>query len=101
MTAPGVADTAFAFDELGRQIRQGRVEGGATNWLAGSEALYETVGSNVWQTQRSLVYPVDNNTAVTTAVQRVLLSRERAQGNVNPQLLLAALVDDLAVLGAA
>ena len=35
------------------------------------------------------------------AVQRVLLARERAQGNVNPQLLLASLVDDLAVLGAA
>lgn len=35
------------------------------------------------------------------AVQRVLLARERAQGNVNPQLLLATLVDDLAVLGAA
>jgi DNA polymerase-3 subunit delta' len=35
------------------------------------------------------------------AVHRVQVTRERAQGNVNPQLLLAALVDDLAVLGAA
>jgi DNA polymerase-3 subunit delta' len=34
------------------------------------------------------------------AVQRVQVTRERAQGNVNPQLLLAALVDDLATLGA-
>jgi DNA polymerase-3 subunit delta' len=35
------------------------------------------------------------------AVQRVQLTRERAQGNVNPQLLLAALVSDLATLGVA
>ncbi len=38
---------------------------------------------------------------ILDAVQRVQVARERAQGNVNPQLLLASLVDDLALLGAA
>ncbi len=34
-------------------------------------------------------------------VERVLVARERAQGNVNPQLLLAVLADELVALGAA
>jgi hypothetical protein len=34
-------------------------------------------------------------------VERVLAAREQAQGNVNPQLLLAVLADDLAMLEAA
>jgi hypothetical protein len=33
-------------------------------------------------------------------VERVLVARERAQGNVNPQLLLAVLADELSALEA-
>jgi RHS repeat-associated protein len=75
-TAPGAADTVYAYDELGRQSRQGRVENGVTNWLSGSEQQFELPEANgpVWQISRSLVFPVDNATAVTTSVQRVRLT---------------------------
>ena len=40
-------------------------------------------------------------TGILAGVDRVLVARERAQGNVNPQLLLAVLADELAALEAA
>jgi DNA polymerase-3 subunit delta' len=42
-----------------------------------------------------------NPAAKLAGVERVLQAREQAQGNVNPQLLLAVLADDLAMLEAA
>jgi hypothetical protein len=39
--------------------------------------------------------------AVLAGVERVMAARERAQGNINPQLLLAVLADELATLGVA
>lgn len=39
--------------------------------------------------------------AALAAVEKVLAAREQAQGNVNPQLLLAVLADELALLAAA
>ena len=39
--------------------------------------------------------------AALAAVEKVLATREQAQGNVNPQLLLAVLADELAMLAAA
>jgi DNA polymerase-3 subunit delta' len=41
-----------------------------------------------------------NSIGVVAGIERVLETRERAQGNVNPQLLLAVLADDLATLEA-
>ena len=40
-------------------------------------------------------------TAKLAGVERVMAAREQAQGNVNPQLLLAVLADELAMLEAA
>ncbi|HEY3933165.1 MAG TPA: hypothetical protein VGL65_00965 [Gemmatimonadales bacterium] len=40
-------------------------------------------------------------TGFLAAIERVLMARERAQGNVNPQLLLASLADELSELEAA
>jgi DNA polymerase-3 subunit delta' len=45
--------------------------------------------------------PSANPAGILAGVDRVLAARERAQGNVNPQLLLAALADELAAVGAA
>lgn len=42
-----------------------------------------------------------NAAGMLAGVERVLAARERAQGNVNPQLLLAVLADELAALEAA
>lgn len=41
-----------------------------------------------------------NPAGILAGVERVLAARERAQGNVNPQLLLAVLADELAALEA-
>ncbi|HET9134752.1 MAG TPA: hypothetical protein VFN90_10630, partial [Gemmatimonadales bacterium] len=45
-------------------------------------------------TGRTTAHPM----ALTEAVEKVLATREQAQGNVNPQLLLAVLAEDLAAL---
>ncbi|HEY4321418.1 MAG TPA: DNA polymerase III subunit [Gemmatimonadales bacterium] len=44
--------------------------------------------------------PSGNSIGVVMGIERVMEARERAQGNVNPQLLLAVLADDLATLEA-
>ena len=44
--------------------------------------------------------PSGNAPGLLAGVERVLVARERAQGNVNPQLLLAVLADELAALEA-
>ncbi len=41
-----------------------------------------------------------NAPGILAGVERVLLARERAQGNTNPQLLLAVLADELSALEA-
>jgi DNA polymerase-3 subunit delta' len=41
-----------------------------------------------------------NPAGIVAGIERVLEARERAQGNINPQLLLAVLADDLAMLEA-
>jgi len=41
-----------------------------------------------------------NPAGILAGVERVLAARERAQGNVNPQLLLAVLADELSALEA-
>jgi DNA polymerase-3 subunit delta' len=42
-----------------------------------------------------------NVSGLLAGVERVLVARERAQGNVNPQILLAVLADELSALGVA
>lgn len=44
--------------------------------------------------------PSGNAAGLLAGVERVLVARERAQGNVNPQLLLAVLADELSALEA-
>ncbi len=81
---------------LARTLKQG-------SWSARGEftAMLDALATMLARQARHAVTEGREAVGFLDAVQRVLLTRERAQGNVNPQLLLAALVDDLAVLGAA
>jgi DNA polymerase-3 subunit delta' len=81
---------------LARALKQG-------SWAARGEFtdMLDALATLLARQARRAVTEGQEAVAFLEAVQRVLLARERAQGNVNPQLLLAALVDDLAVLGAA
>ncbi len=81
---------------LARALKQG-------TWSARGEFtdMLDALATLLARQARRAVTEGREAVAFLDAVQRVLLARERAQGNVNPQLLLATLVDDLAVLGAA
>ena len=83
-----------------RALRQGP-------WQARGEftVLLDAVAERLANQAQRVLSPgarVSNANAggILAGVDRVLLARERAQGNVNPQLLLAALADELVALGA-
>lgn len=84
-----------------RALRQGpwQARGDFTALL---DALAQDLSS---QTRRALApgarVPTSSPASLLAAVDRVMETRERAQGNVNPQLLLAVLANELATLGAA
>ena len=81
-TTPGLADTLYEYDELGRQVRSGSdVNGNGALDLASVDRIQETdmqftEFSNVWWREtRRKVYPVGGTGGcVTVAVQRTVFS---------------------------
>ena len=77
-------------------------------WAARGEftALLDAVAERLSERARRVLAPgahvtPGNPDGLLAGVERVLAARERAQGNVNPQLLLGVLADELSQLGAA
>jgi DNA polymerase-3 subunit delta' len=77
-------------------------------WAARGEftALLDALAARLARQAKRVLESGDRVTSGNAAgalagVERVLVARERAQGNVNPQLLLAVLADELVALGAA
>lgn len=93
-----VADGTGASTE--RALRQApwQARGDFTAML---DALAETLAAQARGALTGSVRSIGNPAAKLAGVERVLEAREQAQGNVNPQLLLAVLADDLAQVEAA
>ena len=84
-----------------RVLRQG-------TWAARGEftALLDALADQLASRARRVLVtdahvPRGNAAGLLAGVERVLVAREHAQGNVNPQLLLAVLADELSALAAA
>lgn len=92
LTAVRAGDAAA----LARAIKQGA-------WAARGEftEMLDALAMLLARKARKAVIEGQEAIGFLDGVQRVLVTRERAQGNVNPQLLLAGLLDELGTLGAA
>ena len=78
-----------------------------STWAARGEftALLDAIADRLADRAKRVLVPATrvpsgNAPGLLAGVERVLVARERAQGNVNPQLLLAVLADELAALEA-
>ena len=102
-----------AADEFLKAVADGPAEAAAralkqTPWQARGEftALLDALAEGLANRAQRVLSPGAsvsnaNPAGILAGVERVMAARERAQGNVNPQLLLAVLADELSALGAA
>ena len=101
-----------AAEEFLNAVGEGPAEAAAralrqTPWQARGEftALLDALAERLSNRAQRVLMPGGrvsnaNPAGILAGVERVLAARERAQGNVNPQLLLAVLADELMALGA-
>jgi DNA polymerase-3 subunit delta' len=112
-TSDGSTKARQAADEFLRAVAAGPAQAAERAlrqgpWAARGDftALLDALAEQLVNRAQRVVSPAGrvshgNAAGMLAGVERVLAARERAQGNVNPQLLLAVLADELSALEAA